>query len=252
MPEQKAPDAPYSVGSLISEAGTGSNGDKLIDAVLGMYDPILRAAQQKSPNPKKSGELDMEVLEDLVASKHDVEIHDAVVRGGKTRADEGWVTFAGYDEKGLTIKGCLKLSDYSEGSLRSLIVQTDSLLEDEPRSEEDTKPKPKAKKQAAKKQAAPEADRAPTEPHPDYEPPQGQEPAPLDGDPVPGGREPDSEPEPEAEPDKGDKAASDKATESTSSEEPPVAPTDPAPDDPPAAGATPDKGKSPKSGGKQN
>lgn len=120
-------ESPFNLRSLVTDAGTASNGEKLIEAVTNFYPPELQEAQLLSPNVELSRTLDWK----QVAKIAGVKIGDAVVRGGERDRDEAVVTYAGYDADGDTIKGFFPHSDLGKSSSDGHISQRDRLQDTE-------------------------------------------------------------------------------------------------------------------------
>lgn len=117
-------DQPFQIRSLLGSAGVGSNGEKLVSALAHMYPAELTAAQEKRPNVELSAGLDLGKVS-VIAGQ--VDVRDAVVRGGELRDEDAWVTYAGYDQAGDTVKGAFPFPDLARGSSKLHVSQTDRL-----------------------------------------------------------------------------------------------------------------------------
>lgn len=115
-------DTPFTIRSLINRAGTGENGQKLIDAVASFYPPELQAIQQRRPNPVLTENLDYEAVGRIAG----LDIEDAVVRGGEGR-QPAWVSYAAYDANGDTVKGGFPYEDLGQSSSDRHVSQRDQL-----------------------------------------------------------------------------------------------------------------------------
>lgn len=123
--ETESTDTPFAIRSLIGEAGTGSNGEKLVNAIGDFYPDGLQRAQLLKPNTTLSGDLKLADVAKIAGDG--IDVRDAVVRGGELRDSEAWVTYAGYDESGDTIKGAFPFADLGKTRSGEHISQSDQL-----------------------------------------------------------------------------------------------------------------------------
>lgn len=122
-------DAPFSISSLIGSAGVGSNGEKLVNALTYLYPEALTNAQLLTPNNDLTKGLKLSDVQKVVGDG--VDVRDAVVRGGELHSEDAWVTYAGYDGNGDTVKGAFPYSDVGKSSSDEHVSQTDRLQESE-------------------------------------------------------------------------------------------------------------------------
>lgn len=122
------PDAPFTLSSLIGEAGVGSNGEKLVNALVHHYPPELRAATLKRQNERLLASVDRD---DLLAGAAKIagvpEVLDASIRGGERSDADAVVTYAFEDERGDIVKGCFPYEDLGKASSDGHVSQRDSL-----------------------------------------------------------------------------------------------------------------------------
>jgi hypothetical protein len=121
--------ADFRASDLITSAGTGSNGEKLVNTLPHHYPPELQAALLKRINPKLDDRVQSDDALGKVAKIADVSrVEGAHVRGGFARNDEAVVTYAALDDADGTVhKGMFPLSDLGKGSSEKHISQRDSL-----------------------------------------------------------------------------------------------------------------------------
>lgn len=124
---QETTDAPFKISSLVGNAGTGSNGEKLVQALDSMYPSELQGAQLMKPNPALSDGLKLSDVAKIAGPA--IEVRDATVRGGELIDAEAWVTYAGYDKSGDTVKGAFPYPDLGKSSSAQHVSQSDRLQE---------------------------------------------------------------------------------------------------------------------------
>lgn len=120
-------DIEFRASDLIGPAGTGSNGEKLVNTLLDHYPEPLQAALMKRINPGLDAKIDDRTLGQVAKIAGVPRVEGAHVRGGFSRTDEAVVTYAFLDDRGTVFKGCFPLSDLGSGSSDKHVSQRDSL-----------------------------------------------------------------------------------------------------------------------------
>lgn len=124
-------DAPFRLASLIGEAGSASNGEKLVNALIKHYPPELKAAQLKRPNEALMAELDMqEVAEQAAVIAGVPQVLDVCIRGGEHSDADAWVTYAYHDGRD-TMKGAFPYPDLGRDSSTRHLSQAEWLQNSE-------------------------------------------------------------------------------------------------------------------------
>lgn len=117
----------FRASDLIGPAGSGSNGEKLVNMLLDHYPPELQAALEKRINRQLDAELDDKARGRIAKIAGVEEIEQAHVRGGARRHDQAVVTYAWLDDTGQVWKGCFPYDDLAGGSSDAHVSQRDSL-----------------------------------------------------------------------------------------------------------------------------
>ena len=120
-------DTDFRASELVSSAGSGSNGEKLVGILLDFYPPELQAAQLKRIN----AELDATIDEDFTANVAKLvgvdRIEHVHVRGGDRRREDAVITYAYLDDRGEVVKGCFPYADLAKGKSDGHVNQRQSL-----------------------------------------------------------------------------------------------------------------------------
>lgn len=123
------PDAPFTLASLIGPAGTGANGERLVESLKFHYPPELRAAMLKRHNRALTDSLTAEQIAKVakIAGAQPGADLNVKVHGGHTRADDAWATYAYHDADGRLWKGAFLLSELDLDDPPSHVNQRESL-----------------------------------------------------------------------------------------------------------------------------
>lgn len=106
----------FSAADLIGPAGSGSNGEKLVQSLLIHYPEKLRAALLKRINARLDEGIDSK--RDDVAKMLGVDRVEGIhVRGGDQRESDAVVTYVWLDGQGKPWKGCFPYGDLANGEL---------------------------------------------------------------------------------------------------------------------------------------
>lgn len=165
------PDAPFTLSSLISEAGVASNGEKLVNSLTFFYPPELKAALEKRENPDlldrfwsehtdTNGKVDRLALAREASKVADQKVLHATIRGGEYAEQDAMVTYVYYDDRGDAIKGAFPYEDLGKTSSRGHISQLAGLASSPAaRDHESAQSKARAAAaEAAESESAKEAD----------------------------------------------------------------------------------------------
>lgn len=124
------PDAPFTLASLVGEAGSGANGEKLVQTLRYHYPPELEAATLKRVNARLTSALDQAAMESVVkiaGAPADSDLN-VKVRGGLTRERDAVVVYAFHDETGQLWKGCFPYEDLGKPSSERHVAQKDAIM----------------------------------------------------------------------------------------------------------------------------
>lgn len=119
----------FRASDLIGPAGTGSNGEKLVNTLHHHYPPELKAALIKRINPALDDQLTDRDRQRIAKIAGVQEIAQARVRGGENRSDQAVVTYAWLDGQGQVWKGCFPYSDLEAGESDGHVSQRDRLAQ---------------------------------------------------------------------------------------------------------------------------
>lgn len=118
-------EAPFTIRSLLGESGVGSNGEKLVSAIDDFYPEGLQDAQLLKPNLALTDKVDEGDVKTIVGGG--IDVRQVVVRGGHRHVDDAWVSYAGYDAEGDTVKGAFPYRDLGQSSSDGHVSQVDQL-----------------------------------------------------------------------------------------------------------------------------
>lgn len=107
----------FSAADLVGSAGSGSNGEKLVNTLLYHYTPELKAAMLKRINPALDEELPEDATEQVAKLVGVDQIEQVHVRGGERRPADAVISYAFFDSNGAVWKGCFPYDDLARGSL---------------------------------------------------------------------------------------------------------------------------------------
>jgi BMFP domain-containing protein YqiC len=143
------PDAPFTLASLVGDAGVGANGEKLVDTLKHHYPPDLRAAMLKRINRRLTDGLSQDQIGSaakVAGAPADSDLN-VKVHGGQSRDSDAVVTYAFHDDEGRLWKGTFPYSELGKSSPDGHVSQRESLA-GAPAAEDYAKAQAKARKAA--------------------------------------------------------------------------------------------------------
>lgn len=123
------PDAPFTLASLVGDAGSGANGEKLVNTLAHAYPQALQAATLKRLNERLTNALDQDAIDSVAeaaGAPADSDLN-VKVRGGDVREKDAVVTYAFHDETGQLWKGCFPWTELGKSDPDGHVSQRESL-----------------------------------------------------------------------------------------------------------------------------
>jgi hypothetical protein len=120
----------FRAADLIGSAGVAANGEKLVATLDYHYSPEQIAAQERPENADLTAALTDEhraAAADLAGAGRESGFQ-VMVRGGKRRPSDAWVTYAFIDETGDVVKGAFPYSDLGSTSSDGHVSQRTSIM----------------------------------------------------------------------------------------------------------------------------
>src|SRR5205085_1817094 len=117
----------FSASDLIGSAGVGGNGEKLVNTLTDYYPPELDAALNRRVNDELTAELDDKAWKSAAKIAGVPQVRSLKVRGGQSRHEDAWVTYAYFTARGEVMKGAFPYGDLGEDSSDDHVSQRDSL-----------------------------------------------------------------------------------------------------------------------------
>lgn len=153
------PDAPFTLASLVGDAGVGANGEKLVQTLAHYYPPELEAATLKRVNQPLTDGLDEDAIASIakVAGAPEDSDLNVKVRGGELRASDAVVLYAFHDDSGQLWKGCFPYSQLGKSDPDGHVSQRESLA-GSPAAEDYEKARAKARAAAGDDGSSAEAE----------------------------------------------------------------------------------------------